>query len=216
MKFYVYVVFRPDGRPLYIGKGSGDRWRRHDRKARNPHYANVFEQAGRALPVVIVRDQLSEDDAYAVEEALTRAVGIEKDGGPLVNLGYGGRGGAAGIKHSEEWRAVRSLRAREMWRDPEIRAKLLRPDRQRAGNKQPRSDEFKSSMSRRLIGNTHTLGYKPTEATRAKQSVALKGQKRTAATREAMSRSARIAHARRRGLVAARRMAAEATPQDYY
>ena len=187
---YVYVVFRPDGRPLYVGKGTGSRWKRHDRKVKhNPHYGNVLALAGGDLPVVVVRENLTNDDAYQLEEALTRAIGIESDGGPLINIGYGGRGGPTGIKRSNEFKRTRSRRAIEAWQDPEVREKMLRPDRARSGNTQPRSPEFKSAMSERLRGNQHTLGLRHTDEAREKMSKAQAGRPKSPEHRQNIARA---------------------------
>ena len=166
---YVYLVSRPNGVPLYIGKGTGERWLRHRaRAAANPHYARILERAGGSLPVSIIARGLSEREAFRLEELLTRSIGIESEGGPLVNCGHGGHGGPSGIKRSKEWRKNRRLKAIEAWRDESYRAKMLRADRKRSGNNHPRSASFKASVSHKLKGNTHTLGFKHSADSRAK------------------------------------------------
>lgn len=163
---YVYVHFRPDtGEPFYVGKGRNGRYALPRR--RGSHHQRLIEKFGgiENIPIVIVRENLSDEEAYQIEEALIRAIGIERDGGPLINLGYGGEGGPVGIKHSEEWRRVRSERAKEVWRRPEAREKYLRPDRKRSGNNKPRTEEFKKAVSEKLKGNTHTLGFKHSKET---------------------------------------------------
>jgi len=173
---YVYIVFRPDGSLLYVGKGTGERWKRHkSRASSNAHYANVLKQAGGTLPVSIIASGLSEPESFALEGILTESIGIESEGGPLVNCGHGGRGGPVGVKRSSEWRAHRRLKAIELWCDESYRAKMLRADRGRSGGRAPRNPAFKAAMSARLQGNTHTLGYKHTDETRAKMSRARKG-----------------------------------------
>lgn len=122
---YVYMVFRPDGRPCYVGKGTGDRWKRHRaRAASNHHYANILDQAGGILPVSVMANGLSEAEAFALERLLTESIGIESEGGPLVNCGHGGRGGPVGVQHSEEFRQQRRLKAIEAWQDETYRAKI--------------------------------------------------------------------------------------------
>lgn len=196
---YVYAVFRPDGRICYIGKGTGQRWKRHDARAkRNPHYAAILENAGGNLPVVIISSGLSDKKAYEIEALLTRIIGLEKDGGPLVNCGHGGVGGPSGVVHSAEWRRIRSLRAAEAWQKPEVRSKLLRAGRKRSGNPNPKTQEFKTAMSIRLKGNTHTLGHKASEETRAKMSAALTGKKRSTEQRSRMREAARKGWIKRR------------------
>lgn len=165
---YIYIVRRLDGAPLYVGKGSGQRLGRHAARARsNPHYAAVLKQAG-SLPVEIIAEGLTEIEAFKLEECLTRSIGIESEGGPLVNCGHGGRGGPVGAKKSEKWRQNRRVKAFEVWRNEAYREKMLRPDRNRSGNKKPRTDEFKKAMSERLKGNKYTLGFKHSESSKEK------------------------------------------------
>jgi len=172
MKHYVYVAFRPNGVPFYIGKGTGYRaFRPH-----GSHFNAVVAKAGGSVPIAVIRDGLAEAEAYEVEEALIRAIGIEREGGPLINQGYGGRGGPVGIKHTEEWCGIRSSRAKELWSKPEYRAVMLRPDRKRSGNKQQRTEQFRQTVSEANQGNTHTLGMRHTDESRAKMSKAHKGR----------------------------------------
>ena len=196
---YIYIVFRPNGEPLYVGKGTGARWKRHAARARsNPHYAAILNQAGGELSVACFAHGLGEAEAFALERLLTEMIGIEADGGPLVNCGHGGRGGPAGVKRSDEWRATRRLRAIEAWRDETYRAKVLRADRERSGNKQPRTTEFKTAMSERLRGNTHTLGLRHTSEARAKMSLAGKGRPKSDEHRAKIGAANKIAWIERR------------------
>lgn len=197
---YIYMVHRHDGTPLYIGKGTGERYKRHDSRAKaNPHYAAVLAQAGGSLPVTIVADDLSEKEAYNLERLFTKEIGIESEGGPLINCGHGGRGGPVGVKHSEKWKAARSRIAAELWQDEQYRAKMLRPDRPRGGNASARSAEFKAAVSAKLKGNSHTLGFHHSDEAKAKMSAKRKGVPKSAETRTKMKESAKRAKLKREG-----------------
>ncbi len=114
--FYVYVVFRLNGAPCYVGKGKRGRWRDHYRKSCNPHLrAIIAKSAPLELPCVRIRMQLSEAQAFEIERALIKAIGREVHGGPLVNLTDGGEGSSGykapaekGRKHSAKMKG-RSL-----------------------------------------------------------------------------------------------------------
>lgn len=164
---YVYILFRPNGVPCYVGKGHGERWMRRDRHKQNPHLASIIRLAGGDLPAVKVREGLTDADACMIERALIAAIGREADGGPLVNLTNGGDG-TAGAKMSPEWRQHRSAKAKALWGDPGYRAVMLRSDRKRGGNTQPRTMEFKAAVAAKLVGNTHTLGLRHTDEARQK------------------------------------------------
>src|SRR5690349_1278384 len=52
-RFYVYILSRPDGRPFYVGKGSGRRIFDHDSEARSGHQCHkcnvirkIWQQGG--------------------------------------------------------------------------------------------------------------------------------------------------------------------------
>lgn len=161
---------------MYIGKGEGHRWKRHDARAKtNPHYAAILKAAGGDLPCVILIDNLSAEKSFEIEEVFTKAIGIESEGGPLVNCGHGGRGGLSGVIRSKKFRKHRSKIAKELWQNKDYRKIMLRNDRGRSGNTLPRSEAFKIIVGKKLKGNTHSLGMVHSDSAKAKMSIARKG-----------------------------------------
>jgi hypothetical protein len=120
--FYIYIYFRPNGVPCYVGKGRGRRWRDHFRATRNPHLANIIKTAGGEIPVAKIHVGLSEAQAFQFEVALIKAIG-RKPAGPLVNLTDGGEG-PTGQKMSPQARALMSEQRRGKPKSPDHRAKL--------------------------------------------------------------------------------------------
>jgi hypothetical protein len=96
-RFYVYVIFRLDGSPCYIGKGQGRRWLQHDAAAdshSNRRLARLIKEAatvGRRLPRIKLRSNLTNAQACETEIALIAAIGRGHQG-PLVNMTDGGEG----------------------------------------------------------------------------------------------------------------------------
>src|SRR5579859_4183589 len=100
--FYVYVIFRPNGIPCYVGKGHGKRDQLHEVKgSHNLHLRAIFELAGGKLPRVRLREGLTDKEALALEIVFIRAIGREIHGGPLVNQTDGGEGGSGAIRSVE-------------------------------------------------------------------------------------------------------------------
>lgn len=100
-EYYVYLWFRIDGSPLYVGKGKGQRWLARNRR-HNPQLCRTIAKYGDRLPIVKIRENLDHGAACEIEAALIRAIGRADLGlGPLVNLTDGGDG-APGFRHSEE------------------------------------------------------------------------------------------------------------------
>jgi len=120
LKYYVYVIFLPTGEPCYVGKGSGARWKNSSR-VHNRRLSVAFKIYG-DLPVVKVRNGLSEADAFEVESALISAVGRGKNG-PLFNMTNGGDG-ASGAVRTAEHRAAIGAATRGCKRSPETRARI--------------------------------------------------------------------------------------------
>lgn len=136
--YYVYIWFRLDGRPLYVGKG---KWRKVNRQRWEDHFRYpamaspivyaMYQKAEDKLPCVIWRDNLTEAEAFATEVALIAAIGRKELGnGPLVNLSPGGDGSTPG---------------------PATRAKMSK-----AGKGRVKSEEH-----RRKIGDSHRGLAKP-------------------------------------------------------
>ena len=73
-RYYIYGLFRPTGIVCYIGKGKGSRFRAHFRRTHNLHLRAIIAQAGGELPVVIIRSDLTETEAFEIERALITAI----------------------------------------------------------------------------------------------------------------------------------------------
>lgn len=96
--FYVYVLFRPDGSPCYIGKGKGNRWLNHERRCFNKRLAEIIQQSSAPLPKIKIREGLKEVEAFETETAFISAIGRVKHGGPLVNATDGGDGTSGHVR----------------------------------------------------------------------------------------------------------------------
>lgn len=120
--FYVYVVFRENGIPCYVGKGCKKRFLVHQSRSSNSHLRSIAKKAAGELPVVKVRENLTETEAFEIEIAFIRAIGRKKDGGPLVNLTDGG-GIVSGL--SPESLAAKAAAAKRAMQNPEFRAAAI-------------------------------------------------------------------------------------------
>jgi hypothetical protein len=179
--FYVYVIFRLNGIPCYVGKGRGDRWKRHEsRKIHdNSHMRSIVAQAksaGLELPKVKLREDLTEQAAFDLEKIFIAAIGRESAGGPLVNLTDGGDGEGGrimsdaqkeklriahtGKKHSPEHRAKIGAAFRGRKRSPEAVEKTAAA--QRGQKRKPWSDEFRAQYP--SFKNPGHTGHKHTDA----------------------------------------------------
>lgn len=105
MSFYVYLLFKADGTPYYVGKGMGRRCHRtvtDSGGARsNPFKARVFRKVGRLIVEKIAEFE-DESEAFLCERDLIAKLG-RYPYGPLTNLTEGGEGFTGG-RHSEEVR----------------------------------------------------------------------------------------------------------------
>jgi hypothetical protein len=98
---YIYILRRPDGRPFYIGQGSGHRVFFHENEARhannwktNDHKLNVIRSIWRSGDTVTYEIDFVGEDKVVInerEEALICQFGRLHEGGPLTNRAPGGR-----------------------------------------------------------------------------------------------------------------------------
>lgn len=96
--YYVYILFRETGIPLYVGKGVDDRWN-HDerakRKSNGTHLhltINSIHHKGCEVPKIKIAEGLTNHEAQKIEIAFIAAIGRETEGGPLINQTCGGDG----------------------------------------------------------------------------------------------------------------------------
>lgn len=87
--YYVYIYYGATGKPYYVGKGQGSRaWNKHHTKSGKCYNPPESEN------IIIVKDNMSEEDAFALEEKLILEYGRRdiEDDGILLNRCGGGQG----------------------------------------------------------------------------------------------------------------------------
>lgn len=195
--FYVYVLFRLNGIPCYVGKGKDDRWLCHFKIGAahtNRHLARIIAKAGGMLPKIKFREGLTEAEALALEVALIAAIGREARGGPLVNLTDGGDG-VSGMRHSVE--AKTAIRTKMLGRviSKETRLKISAATLGKVVSEETRAKigaasatKTHSDETKRKIGDAQRGKYRVfSEAHCAKLSAARKGTKLTESHKAAIA-----------------------------
>jgi hypothetical protein len=165
---YVYLLFRLDGTPLYVGKGKGDRWLRHARRGgRHPnlHLRRIILAAqaeGKELPVIKLRENLTDAQALEIERCFIAAIGREANGGPLVNLTDGGEIGPTGYRYTPEQRESHGAKRRGRKHSPEWRAAIS------AGMPPTKTPEHIAAAAAGQRGGKKRSGWWSTEEGRTK------------------------------------------------
>lgn len=149
---YVYVYFRPDGSPCYVGKGRGRRWRAHLTRCHNAKLAAIIKAAGGDPPLVKVRESLTAHQAREIEEALIKAIGRQPNG-PLVNLTDGGDGARGRIMPAEE-----RVRRSQILRSPDVNAKMVASH---LGKASPNKGKAMSEVAREKMRKAQTGKKQP-------------------------------------------------------
>lgn len=184
--YYVYVMYRPDGRPCYVGKGRGYRYCNMQRLY-NPHLQRIIDASGGRIESRKWTTGLSETDAHTLEMRLIRIMGRGKMG-LLANLTDGGDGQSGFIPspetrkkrsiamtgkkfppRSDECRARQSASRKGKKAHPNTRAALLE------ASKRPKSEAHKRAISEGNIKSEKRKAYSQ------KMSVLMKGVPKTAA-----------------------------------
>lgn len=132
--FYVYAYLREDGTPYYIGKGKGSR-------ITAKHNVSVPKDANRRS---ILKENISEDDAFALEIQLIASYSRKDLGtGILRNMTDGGEG-ASGAKRTPEQIARNGMKRpdvkkkhKDRMNDPEVIAKTISGGKSQKGKKYP-------------------------------------------------------------------------------
>ncbi len=176
--FYVYVLFRWNGTPMYVGKGRRRRIDQHRSPAfhrKSSHKDRTIAKTLRILgdlPRVKLREGLSNEESQEIERALISALGRYPNGS-LLNGTDGGDGSAGRVfSVSEETRA--KMRASALAQPPEVIADRIA--------RLPK-------MSAEELANIRRTGPLSAE-TRSKMSAAHKGKSKSSEHRENQSRYA--------------------------
>jgi len=123
--FYVYVLKYPNGTPFYVGKGKENRMNSHEQEARgnkatkfyaNPQKISIIRkiwQNGEQVIKEKMVENLTEEQAFEIEIELIKKYGLQKHGGLLVNLTYGGEGTSGYQFTWEQWDQLK-LRAKQV------------------------------------------------------------------------------------------------------
>jgi hypothetical protein len=126
--WYVYVLYRPNGVPFYVGKGSGRRLAHSAKHSpTNIHKRNIIANihaGGGTVEKRKIATFLAEEDALAFEQKLIREFGRTSDGGLLCNLSEGGEGGATGCVRSDETKEKMRQAALRRYASAEERLKM--------------------------------------------------------------------------------------------
>lgn len=195
-------MFRPNGVPCYVGKGTGERYRLMSRR-HNKHLARIIQAAGGRITSIRMAIGLTEAEALELERRLIAVFGRERYGGILVNDTDGGDG-VSGLVHSPESKARMS--GGRIWKrslpvgykhSEEVKAKMRRPHLSVRGRKPSLETIEKIAASKRGRERPAEVwakirrpkGWKHTEEARAKIAAASLGRKASDETRAKMRAS---------------------------
>jgi len=175
--FYVYIYRDIQGKPFYVGKGSGNRFKPNLK--RNWLVKKKIKEDG--SPQIELIEALDEDHAKFLETCLIQVIGREDLGkGPLLNRTDGGDGRTT---WSEEQKKAHSAKITGQKRSQEVQEKMSKAAKLRIER-----DGLTKGFT--TAGKPSKLkGRKLSEEHKLKISNGLKGHEVTEETRNKMSRS---------------------------
>jgi hypothetical protein len=161
--FYIYIYFDPEInilyeneyfksnlQPMYIGKGSGNRYKKHLRNnPDNPMFnARIKELQDKKIdiPISIILSNKDDAETFVLEEKLIEMIGRRNiNTGPLYNIT---KGGAGGYKCSNETKLKISK-----GNTGKIVSQETKLKQSNASKGVPKSAEHKEKLSKSLQGN---------------------------------------------------------------
>ena len=144
--FYVYAHYKPDGNIFYVGKGYSNRaW---SSKSRNNFWHNTVKKHGE-YHVVLLYENLSEKEAFRLEQEEIDFWGRRINGGFLINLTDGGEG-KRGYKFTESQLHTARIAAHRRMQNPvwqanikAAREKMYKDPKWKVSNKAAREKMYK-------------------------------------------------------------------------
>lgn len=188
--YFVYILYREDGRAFYVGKGRGWRLQASCRPVGNSPKASIIRRMlsnGIDVPRAKI-DGLSEGQAFFLEQWLIHQIGRKPDG-PLVNRTNGGEG-ASGRTISAEVREriAEKLRGRKRGRTLTRTGAIVLREKLTGSKRTP---EQRERMSAAQLGNQKNLGKKLSAEARQKIGAVHRGRAKSAAAIEKRSATRR-------------------------
>lgn len=177
---YNYGKYKFDYEPIYVGKGTKNRYKKHLTIYKNSktHFHNklglIIKEGFPPLYEILING-LSEDESNREEINLIKLIGREENGGILTNLTNGGEG-QSGLKHKEESKLKTSnslnnnLKFKEYMKTKDFSDKVSigLMGHKGYGIGIPRTDEVKKKISESMKGRP---GKKHTDDTKNKMSI---------------------------------------------
>lgn len=97
----MYVWLKPDDTPFYVGKGTGDRWKRIGKHHRSEYFHRIINKYPGCYGI-IVEDHLDEETAFQRE--IEWIAQLKSLGFSLANHTKGGEGKRPSVARTEEYR----------------------------------------------------------------------------------------------------------------
>lgn len=180
---YKYDDLNFDFEPIYVGKGRLNRPKNHLFRYKNGKsyfYNKLKKIVGQGYEPIwlIIKDNLSEKEAFAEEIRLIKLIGRKSEGGSLTNLSNGGEG-QTGFKHSDESKEKISKTLKnnkdwiEMMKSKEYRDKLSKSlmGHEGYGKGIPRTEDVKDKIRKSVTGNkNHFYGKTHSDTMKKKMS----------------------------------------------
>jgi hypothetical protein len=139
--YYVYAYLREDGTPYYIGKGK-------NRRAWNHHKTEQFKTPTDVTRITIIKELLTESDAFVLERELILRYGRKDLGTEILQNRTNGGEGPSGVIRTEE--------QKQLQRKPKPPGHGAKVSKALTGRKQ--TEEHKAKYKNRIPHNKGIKG----------------------------------------------------------